>query len=134
VLVLQGHDGGVLPRVLAAAAAAWSVLYLGAYLWLITSQGGAVAWWYVALLVVATLSLAVAAIAAFSAWQRAALTVGFAASALAMFVALLSIGVLLAPAVVATAVALIVRGRRQARQQATSQVRTSAPRRRPSAR
>jgi hypothetical protein len=51
-----------------------------------------------------------------------------------MFVGLLSIGALLAPTVVATATALIVRGRRQARQQAAGQVRMSAPRRRPSAR
>jgi cytochrome bd-type quinol oxidase subunit 2 len=124
----------VLPRVLAAAAAAWSLLYLVGYFWVINSQDGAVAWWYVALVVVAALSLAVAAIGAFSAWQRAALTVGFATSALAMFVGLLSIGALLAPTVVATATALIVRGRRQARQQAAGQVRMSAPRRRPSAR
>jgi cytochrome bd-type quinol oxidase subunit 2 len=124
----------VLPRVLAAAAAAWSLLYLVAYLWVINGQDGAIAWWYVALLVLAALSLAVAAVAAFSAWQRAALTVGFSTSALAMLVGLLSIGTLLAPTVVATAIALVVRGRRQARQQDAGQVRMTGPRRRPSAR
>ena len=108
--------------------------YLVFYLWFIHTQGGAVAWWYVVLLAVAALGLAAAAIAALGAWQRPALTVGFAASALALLVALASIGVLLAPAVVATAVALVVRGRRQARQSAAGQVRTSAPRRRPTAR
>jgi cytochrome bd-type quinol oxidase subunit 2 len=130
----KGHDGGVLPRVLAAAAGAWTLGYLGFYLWLIGAQDGTVAWWYVAQLAVALLALAVAAIAALGAWQRPALTVGFAASALALLVALQSIGALLAPAVVATAVALVVRGRRQARQSAAGQVRTSAPRRRPTAR
>ena len=105
-----------------------------AYLWVINGQDGAIAWWYVALLVLAALSLAVAAVAAFSAWQRAALTVGFGTSALAMLVGLLSIGTLLAPTVVATAIALVVRGRRQARQHAAGQVRMTGPRRRPSAR
>jgi cytochrome bd-type quinol oxidase subunit 2 len=122
----------VLPRVLTAVAAAWSLLYLVAYLWVINSQNGAVAWWYVALLVLTALSLGAAAVEAFSAWQRPALTVGFAASALAMLVALLSIGVLLAPTVVTTAIALVVRGRRQARSQAASRDgRKSVPRRRP---
>ena len=122
----------MLPRVLTAVAAAWSLLYLVAYLWVINSQNGAVAWWYVALLVLTALSLSAAAVEAFSAWQRPALTVGFAASALAMLVALLSIGVLLAPTVVTTAIALVVRGRRQARSQAASRdSRKSVPRRRP---
>jgi cytochrome bd-type quinol oxidase subunit 2 len=121
----------VLPRVLAAAAGAWTLGYLVFYLWLIRSQDGAVAWWYVALLAVVVLSLAVAAVAALGAWQRPALTVGFTTSTLAMFVGLLSIGVLLAPTVVATAIALVVRGRRQARSQAAGQVRMSGPPRRP---
>jgi cytochrome bd-type quinol oxidase subunit 2 len=94
------------------------VAYLVFYLWLIHTQGGTVAWWYVTLLAVAALGLAAAAIAALSAWQRPALTVGFAASVLALAVGLLSIGALLAPTVVASAIALVVRGRRQARSQA----------------
>jgi hypothetical protein len=119
-------DGAVLPRVLAAAAAAWSLLYLVGYLWVINSQNGAVAWWYVALLVLATVSLAASAVAALSAWQRATLTVGFTASTLAMSVGVLSIGALLAPTVIATVIALVVRGRREARAKAARQVRTSA--------
>jgi cytochrome bd-type quinol oxidase subunit 2 len=99
----------VLPRVLAAAAGAWTLGYLVFYLWVIQTQDGTVAWWYVALLVLAAVSLAIAALGA---WPRPALTVGFATSALAMLVGLLSIGLLLAPAVVATAVALVVRSRR----------------------
>jgi hypothetical protein len=106
-----GHDCGVLPRVLAAAAAAWSLGYLAFYLWVIHTQDGSVAWWYVALLVLAAVSLAAAALGG---WTRLVLTVGFATSALAMLVGLLSIGALLAPTVIATAVALVVRGRRAA--------------------
>ena len=122
----------MLPRVLTAVAAAWSLLYLVAYLWVINSQNGAVAWWYVALLVLTALSLGAAAVEAFSVWQRPALTVGFSTSTLAMFVGLLSIGVLLAPTVVTTAIALVVRGREQARSQAASRDgRKSVPRRRP---
>jgi hypothetical protein len=40
-----GHDVAVLPRVLAAAATASSVIYLVAYLWVIDAQNGAIAWW-----------------------------------------------------------------------------------------
>jgi hypothetical protein len=92
----------VLPRVLAAAATAWSVVYLVAYLWVIDAQDGAVAWWYVVLMVFAALSFAAGT------WARAALSVGLVISALAMLVALLSLGALLAPTVVAAAIALVV--------------------------
>jgi hypothetical protein len=101
----RGHDGAVLPRVLAAAVTAWSVVYLVAYLWVIDAQDGAIAWWYVGLMVLAVLSFAVASLGT---WVRAALTVGLITSTLAMLVALLSIGALLAPSVVAAAIALVV--------------------------
>jgi hypothetical protein len=101
----KAHDGAVLSRVLAAAATAWSTVYLVAYLWVIDAQDGAVAWWYVALMVLATLTFALAALGT---WARAALTVGLVTSALAMLVALLSLGGLLAPAVVAATIALVV--------------------------
>jgi hypothetical protein len=101
----KGHDGAVLPRVLAAAASAWSAAYLVAYLWVIDAQDGAIAWWYVVLMVLAVLSFALPALGI---WARAALTVGLVTSALAMLVALLSLGALLAPAVVAAAIALVV--------------------------
>jgi hypothetical protein len=54
-------------------------------------------------MVFAALSFAVA-----GNWARAALTVGLVISALAMLVALLSLGALLAPTVVAAAIALVV--------------------------
>src|SRR4029450_139626 len=95
----------VLPRVLATASTAWSVVYLVAYLWVIDAQDGAVAWWYVGLMVLAALSFAAAALGT---WARAALSVGLVTSALAMLVALLSLGALLAPTVVAAAIALVL--------------------------
>jgi hypothetical protein len=95
----------VLPRVLAGAATAWTVAYLVAYLWVIDAQDGAVAWWYVVLTVLAVLSFALAALGI---WARAALTVGLVTSAFATLIALLSLGALLAPTVVAAAVALVV--------------------------
>jgi hypothetical protein len=67
-----------------------------AYLWVIDAKDGAIAWWYVVLMVLAVLSLALAALCI---WARAALTVGLVTSALAVLVALLSLGALLAPAV-----------------------------------
>jgi uncharacterized membrane protein len=79
------------------------MVYLVAYLWVIDAQDGAVAWWYVGLMVFAALSFAVA-----GTWARAALSVGLVISALAMLVALLSLGALLAPTVVAAAIALVV--------------------------
>jgi membrane protein implicated in regulation of membrane protease activity len=81
------------------------MVYLVAYLWVIDAQDGAVAWWYVGLMVLAALSFAAAALGT---WARAALTVGLVISALAMLVALLSLGALLAPTVVAAAIALVV--------------------------
>ena len=54
-------------------------------------------------MVFAALSFAVA-----GTWARAALTVGLVISALAMLVALLSLGTLLAPTVVAAAIAPVV--------------------------
>ena len=81
------------------------MVYLVAYLWLIDAQDGASAWWYVVLMVLAALSFAAAAPGA---WAHAGLTVGLVISAPAMLVALLSLGALLAPSVVAAAIALVV--------------------------
>jgi hypothetical protein len=96
----------VLPRVLAGAATAWTVAYLVTYFLVIDAQDGAVAWWYVVSMVLAALSFALAALGIWA--PRAALTVGLVTSAFAMLIALLSLGALLAPTVVAAAVALVV--------------------------
>jgi hypothetical protein len=63
----------VLRRFLAAAATAWSVVYLVVCLWAIGAQEGAIAWWYVVLIVLAALSFALAAV---DTWARPALTIG----------------------------------------------------------
>jgi hypothetical protein len=95
----------VLRPVFAAAATAWSVVYVVVYLWVIDAQEGAIAWCYVVLIVLAALSFALAALGI---WARAALTVGLVTSALAMLVGLLSLGALLAPTVVAALIPLVV--------------------------
>jgi hypothetical protein len=79
------------------------MVYLVAYLWLIDALDGAPAWWSVVLMVLAALSFAAAATGTY-----AELTVGLVISAPAMLVALLSLGALLAPSVVAAAIALVV--------------------------
>jgi hypothetical protein len=81
------------------------VVYLVVYLWVVDAQEGAIAWWYVVLIVLAALSFALAAL---DTWARPALTVGLVMSALAMLVGLLSLGALLAPTVVAALIALVL--------------------------
>ncbi len=93
----------MLPRILAGIASAAALLYLGLYAWVIAQQQGSIAWWYVALILLAALSLAAAAVRNAS---RSALIVGLAASVIGLVVALLSIGILLGPTVIASAVAL----------------------------
>jgi len=95
----------VLARVLAGAAALSVVVYLVAYLLVIDALAGAIAWWYVVLVAFAALSFALAALGT---WVQASLAVGLVTSALAMLVALLSIGALLAPTVVAAVIALVI--------------------------
>jgi hypothetical protein len=41
----KGQDGVMLPRVLAGAATAWSMVYLVVYLWVIDAQEGEIEWW-----------------------------------------------------------------------------------------
>ena len=65
------------------------MVYLVVYLWVIDAQEGAIAGWYVVLIVLAALSFALAALDRLA---RPALTVGLVTSALAMLVGLLSLG------------------------------------------
>jgi hypothetical protein len=104
-LLKPGHDGEVQPRVLAGAAAAWSVVYLLAYLWAIDTEEGAIAWWYVALVLIAAVCFTTAALGSS---VRVTLTMGLVISAIAMLTALASLGALLAPTVIAAAIALAV--------------------------
>ena len=89
-------------RYLAIAAAAWVVANAGIYVVIVRSQGNPVAWWYVALLAafVAMLVFSLAGI-----WPRPMLISAAVCLGLAALAGVLSIGLLLVPAVVATAVA-----------------------------
>jgi hypothetical protein len=89
-------------RYLTIAAAAWAAGFAGLYVAVVTRQGNSPAWWYLALLAAGTGSLAVAAI-----WRqpRPALILAVACLTMAALAGLLSIGMLLVPAVVAATVA-----------------------------
>jgi len=89
-------------RYLAIGAAVWAAGYAGLYVVVVSKQGNSPAWWYLALLAAGAGSLAVAAIRR---WPRPALIFGAACMALAALAGVLSIGMLLVPAVVAAAVA-----------------------------
>jgi hypothetical protein len=89
-------------RYLAIGAAVWAAGYTGIYAAVITGQGNSPAWWYLALLAAGAGSLAVAATRR---WPRPALIFGAACLALAALAGVLSIGMVLVPAVVAATVA-----------------------------
>jgi hypothetical protein len=89
-------------RYLAIGAAVWAAGYAAVYIAVIIRQGNSPAWWYLALLAAGTGSLAVAATRR---WPRPALIFGAACLALAALAGVLSVGMLLVPAVVAAAVA-----------------------------
>jgi len=91
----------------ALAAAVWTVVYLVGYLILVNLDGNGPAWWYVGLLVVGVTPL-IAASAGRSSRPTliaSAVLLGFAA-----LLGLLSIGILLVPAVVCAVVAAIATG------------------------
>jgi ABC-type transport system involved in cytochrome c biogenesis permease subunit len=105
-------------RVLTIVAAAWATGYLGLYLWVIDSQEGQPAGWYVGLLVVAVVLLlvALAARAAVVA-ARAALVAAAIVLGLCMLVGLMSVGLALLPAC-AAAIGAVALPRRDAVSQA----------------
>jgi hypothetical protein len=89
-------------RWLVIGAAVWTAGYGGVYLAVIGAQGNAPAWWYVALLAIAAGSLVVASAGR---RPRPILIVAAGLLAVAVVAGVLSIGMLLVPAVVAAAVA-----------------------------
>ncbi len=107
-----GHDGFVLPRILAAVAAVWCACYLVGYLRVVRAQSDDPAWWYVALVGVAVLSGVGAAIGIA---VRPALVGGLIASALATVLGLFTIGGWLGPAVAANALGLVIGSRSRRR-------------------
>jgi hypothetical protein len=91
-------------RYLAGAAAVWAVGYAAVYVAVIRSQDdGSVAWWYLGLVLVTAVTLATYAAGRAS---RAVLVTGLALGGIAALLGLLSIGILLVPAVAAAAAAL----------------------------
>jgi hypothetical protein len=89
-------------RWLAAAATAWTGAYLVLYLALVHHDGAWPAWWYVGLLAIGTVPLLATVTGQRS---RPALAAGAAVLALAALLGLLSIGLLLLPAVACAIVA-----------------------------
>jgi hypothetical protein len=89
-------------RWLVIGAAVWTAGYGGVYLAVIAAQGSAPAWWYVALLAVGAGLLVVASAGR---KPRPILIVAAALLGLAALAGVLSIGMLLVPAVLAAAVA-----------------------------
>lgn len=96
-------------RYLAIGAAVWAAGYAGLYVVVVSKQDNSPAWWYLALLAAGAGSVAVAVIRR---WPRPTLIFGAACIALAALVGVLSIGMLLVPAVVAAAVAAAGTSRR----------------------
>lgn len=90
-------------RILVAAAAVWVAGYLAVYFAIIAQQGNSPAWWYVALLVVV---IALLGIAAFGRPGRGLLVAAVVLLGFATMIAMLSIGVFLAPALVAAVAAV----------------------------
>jgi hypothetical protein len=96
------------------AGAVWIALFLALYLKIAHRDGNGIAWWYV-VLVAATVALNLAA-AVDGATQRAgkALLVSLVLLVLAGLLAVATIGLLLVPALVATAIAIGAINRRPA--------------------
>jgi hypothetical protein len=95
-----GDNGRVVSRWLAGGAVAWIAGFAVVYLALIHSQGSAPAWWLIGVLVAAAIPLVLAAAA------RPVRPALFAATLLlagATLLGLLSVGLLLVPAVAAAA-------------------------------
>ena len=100
------HTEVVSKRVLTVAAAGWLSLYLLAYVLVVRSQGGDVARWYIVLGLLALLACAAAAVGVAPSTTTA---IALALTAAASLAGLLSVGLLLVPAVLALTVALFRR-------------------------
>jgi hypothetical protein len=98
-------------RIYAFAAAVWAALYLGAYLVIVSSEGNGVAWWYVALIFAAVALTVAAGIEGATSRASKALLVALIVLGFAALMAVLTIGILLLPAIIATAIAAGAVGR-----------------------
>lgn len=89
-------------QLLAGLAAAWTALFVVLYLIASANHGGSPAWWYLAILAIVIAGLALSAAGRLS---RQALLGATVVLFVATLVALLSVGVLLLPGLVASIVA-----------------------------
>ena len=100
----MAHDGEMRSRYLAGVAALWAFAYACGYVALIHRQDdSAVAWWYVALVAGSVVALGGVAAAT---WGQPGLVAGVAVLAVASLLGVLTMGLLLIPAVVATVIAI----------------------------
>jgi hypothetical protein len=90
-------------RILAIGAAVWTAANAGIYLLVISAQGNSPAWWYLAILGTSALLFALAACRL---WPVPMLITGAVLLTGAALVAVLSIGLLLVPGVLAAIAAL----------------------------
>lgn len=95
----------------AVLAAAWTAAYLAFYLIVLASQGGDPAYWYLAILGAAIVLLGVAALRPAQAWP---LVAAVALLGVATLLGLLTIGLLLMPAVLLAMLALAFGSAREA--------------------
>jgi len=97
--------GAMRARWLALVAAVWTVAYLAGYLVLVSQDGDGPAWWYVGLLAIGLVPLIGASAGRSS---RPGLVASAVVLGLSALLGLLSIGILLVPAVVCVIAAVIV--------------------------
>ena len=97
------NAAGMTSRVLAMGASLWAAAFAVAYVAIMRGQDDDPAWWYAALVLVASVALAAAALGVA---RRSAAVAGLVLLTACAILGLLSIGVFLLPAVVTAAVAV----------------------------
>lgn len=101
-------------RLYALAAALWTALYLVAYLFIVRRDGNRIAWWYAALVFAAVALTAAAATEGATRRAGKALLVALVVLVFSALMAVLTIGPLLLPAIIAVAIAIGAIGREPA--------------------
>jgi hypothetical protein len=92
-------------RIYAFAAAVWAAFYLVVYVIIVSREDNGVAWWYVGLVFAALALTAAAGIEGATSRASKALLFALIVLVFAALMAVLSIGVLLLPSIIATAIA-----------------------------
>jgi hypothetical protein len=100
------HDGVVKSRIWAIAAVVWSVFYLCIYVAIASNDDNDVAWWYVVLVGLAAACAVPVCLQGPSLRGLQLLLVALTVFVIATLLGIASIGLLLVPAIVATAIAV----------------------------